>query len=48
LAFAHDFVSSFAADAFVKIIIDHHHRRGATTGQAFHKLHGEFAVRCGL
>ena len=32
-------------NTFVKIIIAHHHRRGAATGEALDEFHGELSVR---
>ena len=48
IAIGHDFVRFLIGDAFIKCVVDHHHRRRPATGQAFDKFDRESAVRRGL
>lgn len=44
MALCHNLVSLRCADAFVKILVAHYHRRAAATGETFHELDRELAV----
>jgi len=44
LALQDDFIRLLRRNALVEILVDHHHRRGAATGQALDKFKRELAV----
>src|SRR5437899_7674654 len=44
-AFSQNFVRKLRLNTFIKVVIAHHHRRSAATGQAFDKFDRKFPVR---